>query len=372
MGIHWFLFFITAIILIIQGFVSRKFGTRRLSYRRYFSTNACFQGDEIEMVEQIANRKLLPVPWLRLESLLHASLKFERQQNLDINDGHWFQNHKSFFFSLLPYTQITRRHRVVCLRRGCYRLHTASLTTGDVMGLHKTTLQVDLDAELLVYPSIANAGELNLPASSWHGDMTVRRWIVDDPFLISGVRPYRFGDPMKGINWKATARIGSLQVHNHDYTAENRFMIYLNVEDHENMWDKVENEDLIEKGISYAAAVAQQSVDSGMEVGFGSNAHLIDATKKAIRIEPARGSDQMNALLETMARMVVARSIPFDTFLEEEALRARTRQDILIITTFVSSKMQAPIEQLRYDGNTVEIIVLKDETSEKRKAGAGT
>ncbi|MCS7461963.1 DUF58 domain-containing protein [Paenibacillus doosanensis] len=368
MSIGWVLF-ISFLIVLLQMLLFRWFGDRGLKYHRYFNKRACYEGEEAEMIERIANRNLLPVPWLRLESLIHAGLKFYSQANLDINDGSMFQNHKSLF-SLMPYTQITRRHRIRCLKRGCYRLSTASLTWGDLLGLHRSTLKLTLDAELLVYPKPAELDELQLPSHSWQGDITVRRWIVEDLFMISGVREYRYGDPLNGVNWKATARSGKLQVHQRDYTADHRLMIYLNVEDHEKMWSQVNDEPLFEYGLSCAAAIAEYAIRQGMEAGFATNAYSVDAPKEPVRVEPGSGTEQLTLLLETMAKVVVARSIPFDTLLEEEAADAYVRhRDILIISAYVSEKMEGPIDELRRNGNAVELFLLK-KPAEAEEEGA--
>ncbi|MCR8631715.1 DUF58 domain-containing protein [Paenibacillus radicis (ex Xue et al. 2023)] len=374
MAIHWFLI-VAFIIIVIQAALFRYFGQRGLSYKRYFSKTACYQGEEVELVERIANRNFIPVPWLRLESLIHASLKFQSQTGLDINDGAMFQNHKSLF-SLMPFTQITRKHRIACTRRGCYRLNTAALTFGDLLGLYRNTLRLTLDVELLVYPKIAELNQISIPSHSWQGDMTVRRWIVEDPFMISGVREYRYGDPLNGINWKATARSGRLQVHQHDYTADHRLMILLNVEDHEKMWNQVNDEALFEQGVSYAAAFAQYAIGQGMEAGFGSNAYLIDMPKQTVHIEPRSGPEQMTFILETMARLVVARSIPFDDLLEQFAAhnRGASRMDLVIISAYVSAKMQTAIEQLEYNGNGIQVVLLQKEENHSasvEQAGAG-
>jgi uncharacterized protein (DUF58 family) len=320
------------------------------------------------LIERIANRHIIPVPWLRLESLIHSGLKFHSQTNLDISDGSMFQNHKSFF-SLMPFTQITRRHRLVCARRGCYRLNTASLTLGDLLGIYKNTLKLSLDVELLVYPKPAELDPFSLPSHSWQGDITVRRWIVEDPFMIVGAREYRYGDSLKGVNWKATARSGKLQVHQLDYTADHRLMILLNVEDHEKMWSQVNDSGLFERGISYAAAIAGQSIDQGMETGLGTNAYLIDGPKDPIYIEPRNGPSHMTFLLETMAKLVVGRSIPFDTLLEQIAATGTSNLDIIIISAYVSDKMNPPIEQLRLNGNAVQLFLLEKESVPMEPAG---
>jgi uncharacterized protein (DUF58 family) len=374
MGIPWLLF-AALLVVIAQSVIFRYFGQKGITYRRSFNTKACFQGEEIELVEQIANRNVIPVPWLRLESLIHAGLKFQRQFNLDINSGSMFQNHKSLF-SLLPFTRVTRRHRVVCLQRGFYRLNSASLTCGDLLGLYRHTKQLSLDVELVVYPKPAAVEEIAMPFRSWQGEQSVKRWIVDDPFMISGVREYRYGDSMNAINWKSTARSGRLQVHQRDYTADRRLMIVLNVEDHEKQWNQVSDSELIERGIAFAAGFAQMAIEQGLEAGFGTNGYLTDLPHEPVRIEPQRGSEQLTLLLDTMAKLVIARRVAFEDWLDEMAASGMSNLDVLIISAYVSDKMLHPIERIRGNGNSVEVFMLQNEQrtedpTERAEQGAG-
>lgn len=66
---------------------------------------------------------------------------------------------------------------------------------------------------MLIYPVLLNLDELPLPIHSWLGELPVKRWIVEDPFLTAGIREYSSGDSMGLVNWKATARTGVMQVH---------------------------------------------------------------------------------------------------------------------------------------------------------------
>src|SRR5690554_1411782 len=185
MKIQW-LIFVSLVVVLIQAWISRKWALKGISYDRFFSRSRVFEGERIEMIERISNRKLLPVPWLRIESKISENLEFQRQFNLDIKHQ---QFHKSLF-SLMPYTAINRRHLIKCRKRGCYRLNSAALTCGDLFGFRDVSRVYELDAELLVYPKLLSLNEIPFLSRSWMGDIVVKRWIVDDPFMYSGVREY--------------------------------------------------------------------------------------------------------------------------------------------------------------------------------------
>jgi uncharacterized protein (DUF58 family) len=353
MSIQWVIF-ITIVVALLQGVVFRRWGLKRIKYFRYFNVPAVFEGQEVEMVEVISNEKLLPVPWLRVESKISANLKFQRQFNLDIQHQ---QFHKSLF-SLMPYTRIVRWHRIKCLKRGCYYLNSVAMTCGDLFGFQDASREFQLSAQLLVYPKLIRVEDIPLPSHSWQGDVTVKRWIVDDPFMISGVRDYAYGHPLNRINWKATARTGKIKVNTLDFTANPRLMVYLNIDISEDMWDAVTEPERIERGISYAASIAQHVISRGIEVGFASNGYLIDRPGEPVRIMPRCSSQHLVTIYEYLAKLVIARSVTFFTFLEQDLAKGVTGMDFLIITSYVSTRMESQIKKLKEYGNAVEFLWL--------------
>ncbi|MDF2714286.1 MAG: hypothetical protein K0R28_1211 [Paenibacillus sp.] len=361
MSVHWLLI-VTAVVLLLQGKAYQWWGLRGVSYGRHFDTRACFQGEEVQLIEVIANRKIIPLPRLRLESLMQSGLRFHSQSNLDISSGELFQNHRSLF-SLMPYTQITRKHRVLCLKRGCYDLQTATMTGGDLFGMFVTyrTLHFDKQTRLLVYPERIPLGDIPLPSHSWQGDISVQRWIVDDPFRIAGVREYRYGDAMNMINWSATARSGALQVHRRDFTADHRIMIVLNFEITETMWGAVTIPERIEKGIAYAAAIAESCIAKGIDTGFGCNGPVIDRPKQSVRIPPSGGDAHLTDLYEAMAMLQIERTEGFSEYLDYDLLQGTSNTDFIFLTSYVSDKMERQFERLRQNGNAVQIMPLTDD-----------
>lgn len=351
MPIQWTLF-IAIIIVILQSWVYKRWGLRKIEYSRFFSVPAVFEGEEVEMVERIFNGKLLPIPWLRVESRIDAALRFGHRADLDVKHDEF---HKSLF-SLKPYMLISRRHRVKCTRRGCYDLETCALTSGDIFGLIERSVSVSAASRLLVYPRLLPLEEIPLPSHSWLGDVTVRRWIMEDPFLIAGVREYRSGDPLNRINWNATARAGKIQVHNREFSSDPRLMIYLNVETEDDLWDTVWDTEPVEKGISYAASLAQLAVDRGIPVGFGCNGQIKGEPDRPVRIPPQCSNEHLIGLFECMAKLVIKRTLTFYTFLEQEIERGLNNTDILIITPFFSERIQNQIDRLQALDNAVEVI----------------
>ncbi|MHA6484059.1 DUF58 domain-containing protein [Paenibacillus sp. strain BS8-2] len=364
----FFWFLLTAgLILFVQGTIFRRYSLRRLKYTRRFQKSTCVRGEEIELIEELSNEKWLPVPWLRAESQLSAFLKFRGADNFAVSSGQHYQNHRSFF-SLAPYTKLTRTHRLTPTRRGSYSLSSITMTAGDLLGTTGTSQQVPLQGDLLVYPKPADVPVHELPHHSWQGETQVRRFIVPDPFVVAGARAYQPGDSYRQVNWKATARAGSLQVHQYDFTADRTLMICLNVEDVESMWRSVTNEEVIELGIEWAAGAVLAVISEGMEVGFAANM-AVQGEGESVRETPSSGHEQLYRLYSMMARLKLERTEPFHSLLAREAGSKTSGLDILVISAYWNDELEREAVRLRGVGHAVTVWQLP---SVKELAAAAT
>lgn len=362
MNIPW-LIFVTVCILLIQNKAYNKFSLKHIDYRRSFSKRAVFEGEQIELIDEISNKKLLPLLWLQLESKIHRNLLFQ-QKGKDQTEVHNEQFHRTLF-SLMPYQKITRKQKVTCKKRGFYQIKSVGMSSGDALGFSIQTKLIKASAEVIVYPKILSLKEMDLPSNSWMGDLIVKRWIIDDPFVVAGTRDYTYGDPMKAVNWKATARANRLQVNKKDFTADHHLMIYLNFDQFDDHWLPVQDEALVEKGIRYAATIAQHAISAGISTGFGCNSlfgesdSVSNEQNVSVRMTPRNGKAHLQSLLETMAKLKTEKNKSFNLFLREDINQETTGLDILIITSIVNDKLEDNIRKLEHLGNSIQLLILK-------------
>ncbi len=351
------LLIISALIIVyIQAAIYKHWGLKGITYSRCFGSSHVFEGEEVQMIEIISNNKLIPVIWLQLESEIDPHLQFQKQANLDVKHQ---QFHRSFF-SIMPFTRITRKHTVKCVKRGFYTLKSAVLSCNDALSIVQTYEDLSLDASILVYPKIVPVEHLNLPCQSWMGDTVVRRWIIDDPFMVSGIRDYQFGDSMNRISWKSTARTGSIKVYNTDYTSNMKIIILLNIQSNEDNWDDNTNVELMEKAISYCASIASYMMSKSIETGFCCNCHSSEDEKTPLLIPAGCGTGHINLLLESMAIMQLKRSVIFHSFMDNMPDSFINNADFLVVTNYVDEQIEKSIQRIKDVGCAVEILNLEE------------
>ena len=346
----WVLCIALLILILLQHEVIKLFGMRGLKYTRHFAKKTAFEGEETELVEIIRNDRPIFIPWLRTESRISPHLRFGRQENLSVS-GERF--HRSIF-TLCPFQQIKRRHIVRLLHRGAYDAGNVALTIGDIVGMGGG-LQLYTPAEILVYPRLLSDQDLPLPVSRLQGDLIVRRHLVTDPFLVNGIRPYQRGDQQRDIHWPATARMGTLQVKTHDYTADTKLLVIINAQMSEKQWGDLMDyeQDVIENAISIAATLCLNVLQAGVAAGFAANMPLEKHSDATTVLLPERHATRDEELLSAFARMEIKRTRNFISFLEDLSFLRGT--DILLLSAYTSEGLEEKLQQLRMLGNTVTL-----------------
>ena len=357
----YYLLLVAAVLLGLQVWIFRRAGHKNIHVTRNFTKKRLFAGETLQMVEVIENRRLLPVPWLKLETRMPGELLFGRQENLEISGNRY---HRSVFF-LRPWQRVRRIHDIRALHRGYFQFSSYAMTVGDLVGLSRQTIEKSMEKSIVVYPKLLSREETALPASRWQGDAVVRRFINPDLFLYNGIRDYVPGDPIRDIHWRAYARSGELKVKQYDYTAQRKYLVLLNVVLHENQWGEInpDDESNMEYAISLAASLMVYALQDGLEVGFGANGYAKPFEGECILLPPASGAQQSELVLESCARLVPKRVKNFHVFLKEMPLPRDT--DIVLLTGYVNESIEIEAERLKAEGNTVTILPVLCEESHK-------
>ncbi len=217
---------IVAVLLFGERLLFRKLVLRHVEYSVRFSAAEAFEGETIEIVEEVVNRKWLPVPWLKTELSTSRWLEFSGSAAARASDARFVPS----IFALKPYQRCVRTRKASALKRGVFRLESTSLIGSDLLGLVSVSRSIRTDAEIRILPAPYEVGEGELSARELNGEITARRFFCDDPFLRSGAREYTGREPMNRICWNSTARQGKLMVYRNDFTTSNRVLILINLQ----------------------------------------------------------------------------------------------------------------------------------------------
>lgn len=313
----------TILVAILVAWLWRQVILSDVHYTRTLSVTHLFPGQSAEISWCLANEKPLPVSWLRwreamptipLPSASGSGLDFESlETSMTVLEGkQWGLDEVT---ALRSYESITRSATVKAVRRGYYRFGPATLEGSDVLGLFTVERREPELSPLTVYPHLTESAPLETEVRSLLGDWRRRASLIEDPTWFRGDRDYQFLDPMRSIDWRATARTGGLKVKTFEPSVHPKLMIVVNLHTFETIsegWESQTMEDVI----SMAASAAVWALDAGYQVGVHSNGALPDSNSP-FRILPSSGENQAFKILDYLARIVIVIARPVEETLEE-------------------------------------------------------
>ena len=252
------LLLVLVILFFVQKLVFRNQWNKNLDIRIEFDRDYVFCGEDANLVETIVNNKYLPLPVLEVGFDMSRHLAFRAEENSMVSD----MTYRRDIFTASVKQRITRTLPFRAQKRGYYRISSTTITSHDLLMSDKYVSHMEQASEFYVLPGHLSVSQIRIPYSKIMGMLVSRRRVYDDPFEFAGIRDYRRTDPMKHINWKASARNGSLLVNLHESTLSQKVVILLDCEGA----GSAITDTLNEVSISIAAELCERMLADGISV----------------------------------------------------------------------------------------------------------
>jgi uncharacterized protein (DUF58 family) len=365
---------------------------RQLRYQRQFSEQRALFGEQVTLSLSIENAKLLPLPWLEIEDTVPRALTMmgQKVRVSIVGDSAMLEN----LFSARWYERVTRRYTLNCNARGVHKFGPTVVRSGDVFGFISNEKTLANWQYLLVYPLVAPLTSFNLPARHPFGDRRAQRRLLEDPSRVIGVRDYVYGDSLRRVHWKATARVMQLQSKIYEATTTYTMVIFLNIN---TLFDSIYGlqPELQELAICAAASVSDWAINEGFAVGLYANTLMfmpeeqvhsesaseneeeqgLDATvaaqlkRRRIHLPPATSEEQRKRIMDMLARIQPYFGSTLEDVIQAERTRLPAGATIVVITSSINDHLLDTLGRLKQSGHEVTILFVGDNPSPTRLAG---
>jgi uncharacterized protein (DUF58 family) len=342
--VFFYLLYTLAGIYILGRLWARRAVAAVLLERRHESR--VFLGESFPVEVEVRNRGWLPVLWLRLSDAVPA----------DLGPGAVFRR----VISLLPRERLMLSYRLTGRRRGYYQLGPLHALGGDLLGSAAYESRQAGDDPVIVYPKIVALCDLGFPSQSPLGNLPSRERLFEDPSRIRGVRDYQPGDSLKRMDWKTSARVGSLQVRRFEPTIALETAIFLNLNDGE--YPQAYRRQASELGIVVAASVAVHLVEKRQAVGLTSNGRdpLVQDPAQMPSLPLRKGREHLMHILDLLARVELATAgegTPFLPLLRRRSLGLPWGSTVVVITSRECEGLLDTLLVLRRRGLAVILVL---------------
>lgn len=291
--------------------VFHRFWNRELSVKVFFAQEQIEEGQSVMLKEQIENRKRMPLLTLTIKFKLDRNIAYVNTENTKRTDNQY----RNDCISVLSYQRVTRSFEIVGTKRGYYTVGEVDIAAADFLFRKMYMDRVENHTALYVYPMRSRLVRLEEVFHLMYGAYRTNRLIQEDPFAFKGIRDYAPTDPMGKINWKATARTGSLKVNQFFNTTSQQLTIFLNI-DHTKI---LQYEALMEESIRIARNFIEDFMQKEIPVMLISNG-VDQLTGYEVFQQEGTGMGQIEAYLKQLARIDIHRQVrSMEKLLQEQA-----------------------------------------------------
>lgn len=364
---------------------------REIHYQRRLSEQRVLFGEEITLSISIENAKILPLPVLQVEDAIPRALPIKGQaiRKTTISNRIMLES----LFSLRWYERVTRNYTVQCVNRGVYAFGPATLRSSDVFGFISRELKESTQQHILVYPLVVPIESFHLPTQRPFGDHRTAQRLLEDPSRVIGVRDYVYGDSMRRIDWKATARTLEMQSKIYESTTTYNLALFLNSSVQLDQYYSI-HPALQELAICAAASISSWALDEGYTVGLYANTpmNLPDEKensepttqealsqniarqlkRRVVRVPAASSEEQRQRILETLARIQAHLGTPLEEVLLAERTHLPAGTTIVVITNHINERLLEVLLRMRRGGHAVTLLLVGDNLLSMRISGIST
>lgn len=258
-----FLLLLLAGLFLLQSALYDRLWDRGLEIRVSFRDEYAAEDETTLLEEVVVNDKFLPLPVAEASFHMDRGLRFADGSNAAVSD----RSYRRDVFALGVRQKITRTLELRCVQRGYYRIGEAELNVRNLTLTRKYLKKFSQNTEFYVLPRPVPADRIAIPFSRIMGSVLSRKRVYDDPFEFAGLRDYARGDPVRDINWKATARTGDLLVNLHESTLSQKVAVVVDMEGL-----GVRQADVLnEEAVRIASSLCTRLLSAGVEVDVLSN-----------------------------------------------------------------------------------------------------
>jgi uncharacterized protein (DUF58 family) len=308
-----------------------------------FVPKAAFPGEEVEVAVLVRNTSLLPIPWLLVSESVPTALGPSGVVRQVI--------------ALAPRAEHRVHYTLQGRRRGLYRLGPLTLGTGDVLGLFEQSFAGEPPDSLVIYPTVLSLPELGLPAALPFGASPTMSSLFTDPARALGVRTYAPGDSQRQIDWKSSARAGTLQVRRHEPAIARETLVALAFSRPE--YPGRYSYDNLERAIVAAASLLADLSGRGQAVGLCSSGHDPLSDAPAPTLPPATGRAHLIELLRLLGRLDASPTGNLSTTLDRATASLGWGSTVVVVACSGGADLVARLLPLRRRGLRLALVMVE-------------
>lgn len=214
----FFMGFTAVVSLLAYALITNLWVLMDFRYLQRITPEQATKGDRATLTIQIHNDKPFIFPYIKVlyqtpQSVLTQEVKEE-------------------VLCILPFHYGEIKEDFICDLRGHYTLGIIGVEVCDPFGLFNFSMNLltrsyHKPLKLDVAPRVIRLAGLPLPQIQTEGTTRQEFLATEEPASLSDMRQYQYGDPLKKIHWKVSAKLQDLYVKNYETNTQPQILMFL-------------------------------------------------------------------------------------------------------------------------------------------------
>lgn len=303
------MFFYTVLVLPIVSFTYMLIGYFMLKYEQSLDNDLIFKGDKVTLTVNITNRSFFILPYISISFL---------------NDkGGVIQKHKINNISLQPFSKREISIDYIYKYRGDFKLGVSTIEVQDFLGIFKVILKNKTPLYITVYPQIIDIDEFYLSSGYLSDNASSVGGGKEDISTIEEINKYNYGDSLRKIHWKLTAKTNELMIREYEKVGSRSAILILDLQS--DNFEVEKNAAIEDKLLETTIAILRYCIYNDAEV------KLIYDSKGINAINYSNSLDFQKAY-EALAKVEFNQKTSFKDIIESEVNCNIGKADIIIAT----------------------------------------
>ena len=318
-----------------------EWGMEQLSCGAAYEEVLVEPGQEFEQEVWVDNEGRLPLLYVELQEYLPKEAVVRESEA-------WLQRYSEISMNarnllwhtyLMPHTRFGAKVHLAFEKRGAYTLGRFCLQTGDFIGFRTLARMKSQSQTVVVMPARCSSPVLLKTLGGFLGDISVRRFMIEDPILITGFRDYTGREPMKSISWTQTAKANRMQVRQYDHTAEANVAVLLNLEN--------STGEEAEQCFEIARTVAEELEKKRIPYEFLANCDFQSRMGQAHLVAEGLGAAHLQSILYALGRSQGLLAFRFEKLVDRCVKDKRPNRSYILISPPLGEAQRSELLRLQ-------------------------
>ena len=326
------------LILPIVSFIYTLIIFLRFKYFQDIDKKFIMKGDHIKYNFTITNEDYFFYPYLRVTFFGSKTIFNEQFKKINL--------------SLLPQKEKTYTFELYCRYSGNYEIGVEKIEIEDFLGIFKLTYKIPFPLNITVYPRIISLERFKLKTDITSESYSSSISRHENTGVLKDVRKYVYGDTLKKVHWKLSAKLNEIMIKEFENTTESSVLIIPDFR--KNEYTIEQNTVIEDKILESTIAVVNYCLNKWIPVD------IICYSKEALEIKAANPAD-FSDVYNNLAQIRFAHTLKISDIADVYVKSTTSKSNLVLCTADIDYNLYNVVYYASFSGFNVIVIYISPE-----------